>query len=216
MAKHLGDKSPMRVVAIASQKGGSGKTTVAVHLAVAALRAGERVAILDTDPQGSAIAWSQARSAEDPTVVAVEAADVAAALEEARRDGYTVAIVDTAPRAAPIAATVMRAATFVLIPVRPSAFDLAALERSVAIVTAAGVAGAIVLNACPPRAPEILEAREFCSAQSLPLADVMLGDRRAFARAVASGRAVEEFAPRSPAALEIRALWAYIAKRSRP
>ena len=216
MAKHLGDKSPMRVVAIASQKGGSGKTTVAVHLAVAALRAGERVAILDTDPQGSAIAWSQARTAEEPTVVAVEAPDVAAALEEARRDGYTVAIVDTAPRAAPIAATIMRAATFVLIPVRPSAFDLAALERSVAIVTAAGVAGAIVLNACPPRAPEILEAREFCSAQSLPLADVMLGDRRAFARAVASGRAVEEFAPRSPAALEIRALWAYIAKRSRP
>ena len=205
----------MLVVVIASQKGGSGKTTVAVHLAVAALRAGEKVALLDTDPQKSAMAWAEARSADDPTVVAVDAADIGAALGEARSDGYTVVIVDTAPRAAPIAAAVIRAATFAVIPVRPSAFDLAALDRSVAIVKAAGTPGVIVLNGCPARAPEVAEAREVCAAQAFPVADLALGDRRAFARAVASGRAVEELSPRSPAAQEIRALWAYITQRSR-
>jgi len=204
----------MRIVAIGASKGGCGKTTLAVHLAVAAMRAGERVAILDTDPQGSATAWGNARTVETPLVVPVDGTAILDALEAARADGFTVAIVDTAPRAAPVASSIARAASFVLVPVRPSAFDLAALEQSVAIVKASGTAGAIVLNACPVRAPEVAEARQFCNAL-FPTADIEISDRRAYSRAVSSGRSVEEFAPRSPAAQEIRALWAYVADRSR-
>jgi chromosome partitioning protein len=218
----------MRTVAIVAQKGGAGKTTLAVHLAVAAMRAGENVALLDTDPQGSAIAWSNARATSsngtssrtkrligELTVVAIDPADVEDALREARRDRFTLAIIDTAPRAAPLAAAVIRAATFALIPQRPSAFDLAALDRTVAIVNAAKTPALIVLNACPARAPEVDEAREVCKGHGLAVADVAIGDRRAFARAVQTGRAVEEFSPRSPAAAEIRELWVLIDRRSK-
>jgi chromosome partitioning protein len=204
----------MRSIGIIAQKGGAGKTTLTVHLAVAALHAGERVAILDTDPQQSALTWSETREAEEPTVIAIDAGEVTAALEEARRDGYTLVLVDTTPRAAPIGAAIVRAVSYALIPQRPAAFDLATLERSVAIVAAAKTPAAIVLNACPTRAPEVAEAREVCAEQPIPLAPVELGDRRAFARAVQSGRAVEEFDPRSAAADEIRRLWAYVDKRS--
>jgi chromosome partitioning protein len=217
----------VRTIAIVAQKGGAGKTTLAVHLAVAAMRAGENVALLDTDPQGSAIAWSNARASSNGassrakrligelTVVAIDAADVTGAIAEAHRDGYTLVLIDTAPRTAPLAAAIVRAASFVLIPQRPSAFDLAALDRTVAIVNAAKTPALIVLNACPSRAPEVDEAREVCKGHGLDVAAVAIGDRRAFARAVQTGRAVEEFSPRSPAAAEIRDLWALIDRRSK-
>lgn len=216
----------MRTIAVVAQKGGAGKTTLAVHLAVAAMRTGENVAIIDTDPQNSAVAWAAARNSSngatagakrllgEVTVVAIDANDVEAALREARRDRYTLAIVDTAPRAAPLAAAVIRAATFAIIPQRPSAFDLAALDRTVAIVNAAKTPAMIVLNACPSRAPEVDEARDVCISHGLTVADVTIGDRRAFARAVQTGRAVEEFSPHSPAATEIRKLWEIVNQRS--
>jgi chromosome partitioning protein len=204
----------MRSFAILSQKGGCGKSTVAVHLAVAAQRAGERVVILDSDPQRSALAWGDAREDEDPAVVAIDAGNVPAALTAAGKDGFTVAIVDTAPRAEPIAAAVARAVSFVLIPLRPSAFDFATLPRTVAIVTAAKTPAALLLNACPSRAPEVTQARELCGAQPIPLAAVELGERRAYARAVQSGRSVQELEPGGAAADEIARLWAYADKRS--
>jgi chromosome partitioning protein len=66
----------MRTLALISQKGGSGKTTLAVHLAVAAMQAGERVTVLDTDPQGSAQAWAQVRPQGAPAVVSATPAEV--------------------------------------------------------------------------------------------------------------------------------------------
>ncbi len=205
----------MTTIAVVAQKGGSGKTTVAVHLAVAAALAGERVAILDTDPQRSAMAWARTRDLEEPAVVNVDPGDLRAALREAERDGYTVVLVDTAPRAEPVAAATVRSADFVLVPMRPAAFDLATLEQVVAIVTAAGTPGAIVLNACPARAPEVAEARIVCGDLAVPLAPLQLGDRRAFARAVQSGRAVQEFEPRGAAAAEIAVLWNYVCQKAR-
>ncbi len=206
----------MTTVAIVAQKGGSGKTTVAVHLAVAAALAGERVAILDTDPQRSAIAWARTRPLEEPTVVDVDPGDLRDALREAERDGYTVVFIDTAPRAEPVAAATVRTADFALVPMRPAAFDLATVEQVVAIVAAAGTPGAIVLNACPSRAPEVAEARSVCDGLAVPLAPLQLGDRRAYARAVQTGRAVQEFEPRGAAAGEIAALWHYIHEKARP
>jgi len=205
----------MTTIAVVAQKGGSGKTTVAVHLAVAAALAGERVAILDTDLQRSAMAWARTRELDEPTVVDVDPGDLRAALEEAERDGYTVVLVDTAPRAEPVAAATVRSADFALIPMRPAAFDLATIEQVVSIVTAAGTPGTILLNACPSRAPEVAEARTVCTGLAVPLAPLQLGDRRAFARAVQSGRAVQEFEPRGAAAAEIAALWNYVHEKAR-
>lgn len=205
----------MTTIAVVAQKGGSGKTTLTVHLAVAALLAGERVAVLDTDSQGSAMAWRRTRTEEEPTVIDVDPGDVQAALEEAKKDGYTVVLIDTAPRAEPVAAATVRAADFAIVPMRPSAFDLATIEQVIAIVTAAGTPGTIVLNACPARAPEVAEARTMCGDLALPLATVQLGDRRAFARAVQTGRSVQEFEPRGPAAAEIIALWKYVKEKAK-
>lgn len=196
----------MKVLALAAQKGGAGKTTIAVHLAVQATRAGERVVLIDTDPQGSASAWAQARGEASPVVVAATAGQLRDVLTAGRHDAMTLAIIDTPPHAAPGAAAVASLADVVLVPVRPSAFDLAAAGASADIGRTAKAA-AFVLSACPSRAPEIEEARRALGAYGLPVLDCEITERRAFARAVASGRAVAEFEPTGRAAHEIQLLW---------
>ena len=145
---------------------------------------------------------------------AIDPSDVRAALDEARSDGFTVVFLDTAPRATSIATAIVEAADFAVVPVRPSAFDLRTLDQSLAIVAAARRPGIVLLNACPARAPEVSEARSICMDRTLPLSTVELGDRRAYARAVQSGRAVMEFEPKGAAADEIARLWRDVDLRS--
>ena len=118
--------SQTRVVAFLSQKGGTGKTTLAVHTAVAAQEAGRRVVLLDTDPQKSAGAWRDARGGADPVVATATASEMDRVIDAAMADRMDLIIVDTAPHATPDAASIARRAHLVLIPCRPSAFDLAA------------------------------------------------------------------------------------------
>lgn len=147
----------MKTIAFLSQKGGSGKTTLAVHVAVAAQEDGERVVIVDTDLQKSAAVWSEARASQTPLVAPVATAQLDNVIEAARHDAMTLCIIDTAPHAAPDAARVARAADLVLIPCRPTAFDLAAAGSAVDILRAAETPAAFILSACPLRAPEIVE-----------------------------------------------------------
>jgi chromosome partitioning protein len=200
----------MKKIAFLSQKGGSGKTTLAVHAAVAATEAGESVVVIDTDPQKSATVWGDARSQESPIVATAAAAELGRVLEAADQEHMTLAIVDTAPHAAPDATRIVRAVDLVAIPVRPTAFDIAAAGGAVDIVKAAGVRAVFVLSACPFRSPEIAETRTVLAEYGLPIAPVEIIDRRAFARAVATGRAVTEFESDGKAATEIRALWAWL------
>lgn len=200
----------MKKIAFLAQKGGSGKTTLAVHTAVAATEAGESVVVIDTDPQKSATVWGDARSQEAPIVATAAASELGRVLEAADQERMTLAIVDTAPHAAPDATRIVRAVDLVAIPVRPSAFDIAAAGSAVDIVKAAGVRAVFVLSACPFRSPEIAETRTVLAEYGLPIAPVEIIDRRAFARAVATGRAVTEFESDGKAATEIRALWAWL------
>ncbi len=202
----------MKTIALMSQKGGAGKTTLAVHLAVAAGEAGERVVVIDTDPQRSATVWSSSRDAEAPIVATASVGDVDRVLAAARGDGMTLAVIDTAPHAAPDAARIARTSGLIIIPCRPTAFDLAAVEASVRIVQAAKATAVLVLSACPPRAPEVAEARDALAIYELPVAPTDITERRAFSRAVATGRAVTEFEVDGKAAAEIRALWAWLQK----
>ena len=200
----------MKVLAFLSQKGGSGKTTLAVHTAVAASEAGQRVVLIDTDPQKSATVWGEARSAPLPVVATAPVSSLDQVLGAARAEGMDLAIIDAAPHAAPDAARIARAASLIAIPCRPSAFDLAAAEGAVRIVKSVRVRAAFVLSACPFRAPEISETRAALRGYGLPVAPAEITDRRAFARAVATGRAVTEFDADGKAAEEIRALWAWL------
>ena len=201
----------MKSIALMAMKGGVGKTTLAVHLAVAAVRAGERVAIIDTDPQASATAWSRIRSGGAPDVVPVPVQRLAQALAAAA-DDYSVVIVDTAPRASAEAAIVCGTVSLAVVPTRPSAVDLETLEQSARIVQAGKCEGLIVLNACPTRAPEIAEARGYAETLGLPVAVVAIGERRPFARAFAEGAGIAE-RERGAAAEEVAALWLEIAQR---
>ena len=183
---------------------------MAVHLAVAAERQGQDVVIIDTDPQASATAWSELRSSQSPDVTTVSPSDIERVLEVSKTVGKTLAIIDTAPHAAPGAIKAAREGDLILIPCRPTAFDLAAIKAAVDIVNAANKPAVFILNSCPQRAPELKEAIEILLSYGFPLAPIQIGERRAYSRAIASGRAVTEFEKTGKAAEEINALWKWI------
>jgi chromosome partitioning protein len=201
----------MRSLAFLSQKGGSGKTTLAVHIAVAAAQS-EHVILIDTDPQGSAIAWGQARKSKPPVVHRAIPSMLAEALQKAEQEEVTLVIVDTPPHATPGMDLVAGAVDLLLIPCRPSAFDLAAITFSVQVAKAAGTKTAFVLNGCNHRSPEYTEARKVLERHGFPVAPIAPGHRTPFVRAISTGRAVSEFEPKGKAAEEINALWEWVAK----
>lgn len=197
----------MRTIAVMSLKGGSGKTTLSVHLAVAATAQGLRVVLFDTDHlQLSAQTWAQVRDQESPTVVALDPHRLADALAAAQTDGYDLAVIDTAPHDGPDAVDVARVVDLAVLPVRPSVFDLAAANRTIEIVRQHAKRALLVLSACPPRAPEVGQAREALAKTGVPVAATEITDRRAYARAIQTGRSVLEFEPDGKAAAEISAL----------
>src|SRR6478672_6659434 len=122
----------MWTVSIVSQKGGAGKTTLAVHLATAAQQAGLTVAVIDLDPQATARRWGEKRG-RPPEVVSDHAIRLPALLEAARTNGADLVFVDTAPNADQAALGAARAADLILIPCRPSAFDLEAVEATLTL-----------------------------------------------------------------------------------
>lgn len=201
----------MKIIAIISQKGGSGKTTVAVHLAVCAELAGERSAIVDLDPQGSALEWASRREAESPEVIRSTPEQLPGFLELARANGAGLAIIDTAPHSDRAATIVAGLADLVLIPCRPAAFDVAAIPTTLDILKLAGRKdhAAILLNAVPYQGKSGGEAEAGLSALAR-VAPVHLVHRAAYSHAVNDGRSVEEFEPNGKAAAEIRALYRWI------
>ncbi|MBP7818340.1 MAG: AAA family ATPase [Phenylobacterium sp.] len=199
----------MRTIAIISQKGGAGKTTLALHLAVAA--AAEVVAlVVDTDPQATASRWAEWRGGRDPEIVDCGAPSLLASkLSKATELGAELAVIDTPPHADAMARQAARLADLILIPCRPRAFDLAAIEATAELVRASHKPAFVVLMAGPPRAPLIYgEASEVIEgAFGLQLAPVMLPERAAFHHSTAQGRTAEELDPDGKAAGEIAALW---------
>lgn len=211
----------MKTLAFLSQKGGSGKTTLAVHAAVAARERGRRVLLLDTDPQRSAAGWRDARAEQTGQpgdalfVRASSVANLGRIMAEAEAQGVEVLMVDTAPRADTDTTLVARRADLVLIPCRPTAFDLKAVSAAMAIVTKAHARAAFVLSDCTARAREIEEVRHALADYGFPVAPGEITRRMAFARAVSTGQAVTEFDPKSRAADEIRGLWNWLEETMR-
>jgi chromosome partitioning protein len=202
----------MKTVALLSQKGGSGKSTLAVHLAVIAQATGRRTVIVDLDPQRSAAAWWETRTAETPEMVEATPGDLRAVLDAARADGVALCVVDTRPSAGADAAAAASLADLVLIPTRPAIFDLRAIAATVDIVTAIKVAAFIVLNGTPAgrgvgEASTTADARRALADYDTPVAPVSIGLRAALAHALVDGRAVNEFDPGGKAAVEMTKLW---------
>jgi len=201
----------MKVVAIISQKGGSGKTTVAVHLAVCAELAKQTAAIIDLDPQLSALEWFSRRKSETPEVITATPERLPALLKQAKANGADFAIIDTAPhsdRATIIAAS---HADLVLIPCRPSAFDIAAIGTTIDILKLSKVIdkAAILLNAAPPRGI-MTEKAALGLSEIIPVVPIYMYQRAAYSHAINGGYSVEEYEPHGKAAEEIRALYKWI------
>ena len=211
----------MKVVTLLAQKGGAGKTTLALHWAVEAERnpAGLvrkkqlRVALIDIDPQGSSASWYRKREAETPILVQTDAVGLVTALEAARADDFDLVLIDTAPHAEAPAVAAARVADLIVIPTRPSVLDLEAIGASVAIIQAVRKPAAIVLNACPPRSTVTEEARSALHAYGVPICPTPIFQRLAMSQAFNDGRAVVEIEPKGKAAGEISATWEWLAER---
>lgn len=200
----------MKSIALLSRKGGSGKTTLAVHLSVLAAMEGLAVVLIDLDPQGSACCWYGLRNVESELVtIPASAADLPAILKRAKSGGADLVIIDTAPHSDKEAAAAVRLSDYALIPCRPELFDLKAIPSSFDIVRLTKTPAAVVLNGCP-RGKTAEDAREALRGQGFPVLDLTISDRVAFKHAIREGRSVHEYDPESVAAADIGALFSFI------
>jgi chromosome partitioning protein len=140
----------MRTIAFVTQKGGSGKSTIASSLAVAAHEMKEKVCVIDMDPQGSLANWGKTRGTGDIEVIASGAARLPALLASLERKGFTLAILDTPGAEGAASSAAMQVADLNIIPSRPSMFDLWASARTRAALKEIGADFVFLLNQCPP------------------------------------------------------------------
>jgi chromosome partitioning protein len=206
----------MRTISVVARKGGAGKTTLAVHIALAAHLRGLKTVLADADPQRSASEVLRARSTDGPKRVETSGPKVFALQEMARRAGDDLLVIDTpcGPEQDVGAAMVM--SDLVLIAVRPTFLDIAAAVRSIDTARRLARPAQIVINqAYPMRAgrepPSVQKALEALRFTSMPVSPAVMRSRAAFQLALATGRSAEELGP-SPAADEIAALWRHVAR----
>ena len=203
----------MRVLALASQKGGSGKTTLSGHLAVQAERAGAGpVVLIDIDPQGSLSDWWNEREAETPAFAQTTVARLAADLEVLRLQGFKLAVIDTPPAITMAIQSVIQVAELIVIPTRPSPHDLRAVGATVDLCERSGKPLLFVVNAATPRARITRDATVALS-QHGTVAPVTVHHRTDFAASMTDGRTVMEVDHNSRSAREIADLWSYLADR---
>lgn len=198
----------MFTIAIATNKGGSGKTTTAINLAVAA---GEGALIVDLDPQASAVVWGEQRNGEEPGVLGIQGYQLEKVLESAEDNGAKFAFIDTAPHSETTALTACRKADLVLCPCRPSLADIRALSHTVDLVKLAKARGVVILNAIPTAGLKV-DAQNALQSIGLPLCPVSIGQRVAFNHSFTAGQGVTEYEAKGKAALEISQLWRWILK----
>lgn len=203
----------MYTIVAASQKGGSGKTTLSGHLAVEASRAGAgEIALIDTDPQGSLAHWWNARRAIRPHFVKAGLPDLEQALADLDRSGFKIAVIDTPPAITQSISRVVAHADLVLVPTRPSPHDLRAVGATVDIAERHGKPLIFVVNAATARARITGESAVALSQHGM-VAPVTIHHRVDFAASMIDGRTVGEVVPGSQSAKEISELWLYIQER---
>ena len=202
---------PGMVITIAQQKGGAGKTTLAIHLALAWAAAGRRVAIVDIDPQASLSTWFKLRherlggSGTPIDAVAVSGWRVAGEVER-KAAAHDIVLIDSPPHAETEARVAVRAGRLVLVPVQPSPIDLWATRPTLELARAEKTPALLVLNRVPARASLTGIVLEAFNSLDVPLAETQIGNRVALAAAINEGQGILEYEPSSMAAQEIKAL----------
>lgn len=200
----------MYTIAIIAQKGGVGKTTLALSLAVAADQARKQSVVIDLDPQASACNWGDRRKHKTPVIVDAQPSRLPSALAKAEEAGVAFAFIDTPPRSEQAALAAAKAADLVLIPSRPQIYDLETIPNTIELLRLAGNKPAmVVLNAVPPRGTRHDQAREALARFSMPVCPAMLTQRAAFGDAGTVGLTALESDRNGKAAQEIRLVYKY-------
>ena len=211
----------MHVVAIASQKGGAGKSTFAVNLGALAEAEKSPVLLVDTDAQRSLTAWHGLRRSRTPLLVSCHASELEAVLDSARkRPEIEWVFVDGPPQNDEAIATMMRAATLVIIPTRIGLFDLSSVAATVATARRVRKPFFVAMNAVPPKrgiveSPIVQAARRSLRDMGAPVWRGAVAQRAVYAHALASGQAVTEFEATGPAADEMQQLWQDLSQAAR-
>lgn len=201
----------MKTISFISQKGGTGKTTLALNVATEAMRHGLMVAIIDLDPQPSATAWSELRAKRnDPPVLDAKASRLAAAVAAAAKEGLDLLIVDTGGRTDEGAFAAAKASDLVIVPIQPSVIDVNSMDATRDLIIRAGEpASIVVLTRVKPfgtRHEEIAKGL----ANGFTVCPITIGDRVSFQDAYAAGQTVAEYEPAGKAVQEIQQLYMYI------
>lgn len=199
----------MKTISLISQKGGVGKTTLAINLAAAAAGKGAAVLIADTDPQQSVHRWYESRKAEQPIpyVASVFPDALPAFADKARANGAGYLFVDSSPNSTETSLAIADLSDLLVIPCCPSFVDLRALKRTENVVRLSGKPALAVLNLCPAYGNEADQAEDALQALGLPVAARRIGARAAARRAYAANQSVLEYEPEGKSAREFRLLW---------
>jgi chromosome partitioning protein len=200
----------MHTTVLATQKGGSGKSTLAVGLAVAAVGNGHRVAIIDTDPQGTVSNWGRRRIVAEPHIYRVgSGVELERVLLGLRCTGFTLTVIDTPATHNALSLSAIGASTLCLIPARTSPMDIEAALPTLGAVRKLNKPFAFILNQAPPRGYRLSEAATALNAAGV-LALPYIVQRNDHQDALGAGFGVTEFAPEGCAAQEILSLWQFI------
>jgi chromosome partitioning protein len=198
----------LQTLALVAQKGGTGKTTLAVSLAVAAANTGRSTLIVDLDPQASACKWADRREGDNPAVLDAQPARLANTLAKAREQSVELSIIDTPARIEQAALEAARNADLVIIPVKPSIWDIETLQATLDLVQGRAIhPPLVVLNAVPAQGGRGDQALKLIRSMGLDVAGTSLGNRVAFEYAAQLGQSAAEYDPQGRAGAEIRQLY---------
>jgi chromosome partitioning protein len=203
----------MKAITFVTQKGGSGKSTLCINLAVAAQEAGRSVCILEMDRQATVSDWAEHRTSETPEVAQIDAPQLDEVMKNLRGSAYDYVFIDTPGVDSPGTLSAIRAADLCIIPCRPTPADLRAFKPTRAAIYRLEKRFAFVLNQTPPRSYRIRDAADGLTVLGV-LPDVNIVARNDHQDAIGMGQGVTEFNPTGQAAGEIRRLWSWVEKRA--
>lgn len=199
----------MFIVTILSQKGGTGKTTLAINLATASELAGKPAVIIDLDPQASAKAWQDSRGDKAPAVISAQASRLPELLDTARKHGAELVVIDTAPHSETASLAAARAADLIFIPCRPGILDIRAISASVDVASLSKKPAIAVISACPHNGSLGDEAEQAIKTYHLAVAPIRITERRAFIRSLTASQSVQEYEPKGRGAEEIQQFYKF-------